>query len=175
MNKALTILLFSLIGISSVGIYPIFKLLQLQAKEDVEETLKRGLPLNKLQQFGDREMKEIVWEREGKEFHYHEEMYDVVKTETIDGKTTYYCFNDTRESKIFNNLQDLICREIGNERTHTGAAAKILIQLMSQVYIPGNGCVLPAAIASEIHQFNPHYHNIEGTLVADITSPPPEA
>lgn len=175
LNKAVTILLFSLICISSIGIYPIFKLLQLQAKENVEATLKRGITTDKLKRVEADKANDIVWEDEGKEFRYHGEMYDIVKTDTIKGKVVYYCFNDTKESQLFTELETLVGKQMGNERTHTGAAAKILMRLMAQTYLPVNQCNLHLFHPGNISRYSYHYHFIQGIAYTNIVSPPPEA
>ena len=51
--------------------------------------------------------KEFKWTREGKEFKYNDEMYDIVKIEKHKNKITYYCLHDKDEkdlTQIFNSL-----------------------------------------------------------------------
>ena len=44
----------------------------------------------------------IFWEEKGKEFHFNNELYDVVKTITINGKVLLYCINDKIEKELIN-------------------------------------------------------------------------
>ena len=47
--------------------------------------------------------KEIYWEEKGKEFMFKGEMYDVVKTKTVNGKVMLYCINDKKEKALVDN------------------------------------------------------------------------
>ena len=51
--------------------------------------------------------KNIYWEEEGKEFYLNGEMYDVVKTKTINGKLMLYCINDKKEKQLIDNYNSI--------------------------------------------------------------------
>ena len=48
----------------------------------------------------------IRWEEKGKEFSMNGELFDVVRTKTINGKTILYCLNDTKEQQIINEYNN---------------------------------------------------------------------
>ena len=46
---------------------------------------------------------DIRWIKQGKEFSYHGEMFDVVKTIDKNQKSFIYCINDKKESRLITN------------------------------------------------------------------------
>jgi len=48
----------------------------------------------------------IRWEESGKEFSLNGEMFDVVRSKTVNGKTILYCLNDTKEQEIINQYNN---------------------------------------------------------------------
>src|SRR4051812_11440542 len=50
---------------------------------------------------------DISWEEDGNEFLFHGEMYDVVKTSLINGKTLLYCINDKKEKTLVDNYNSI--------------------------------------------------------------------
>jgi len=45
----------------------------------------------------------IKWEKEGKEFALHGELYDVAKIKKQKGKTLLYCINDKKEKQLLHD------------------------------------------------------------------------
>ena len=58
---------------------------------------------------------ECVWTEKGREFLYHNEMYDVVASMTHDDSTTYRCFKDTKE----NDFRCLVNRRASDDDVST--------------------------------------------------------
>ncbi len=84
------------------GYYLCFNFLQNSIKREVREGIEHGLkddelvlirvPLDSGQ--------DITWIRQGKEFRYKGEMFDVVKVKTVGEEIHYYCINDSKEQHL---------------------------------------------------------------------------
>lgn len=59
------------------------------------------------------------WESKDKEFSYKDEMYDVVKTDTINGQKIYRCLNDTKETTLENGFAEQIKKQQGGGKKPT--------------------------------------------------------
>jgi hypothetical protein len=106
---------------------------------------------------------EIVWIREGKEFRYHGEMYDVINTRSSGDKDYYYCKNDTREKEVINRLV-----------RHQKRKNNILLQLrkvLSDKYFPGNFSMDPEREDSGVRY--PPRQDLYLSRFIEIHAPPP--
>jgi hypothetical protein len=165
----------SLLGISVWGLYPILKLLQWQARENIEHLLQQQLPDDQLEAFENpTSLHSFAWEEKGKEFHYNGSMYDVVRTVQKKGKTLYYCINDKKESKVYNCMEELVGKQLDNNSTTTGAANHYLIKLLVQVFVlSGRHSFAVARFSAQRHYS--YYHSFQyPSSVIEIISPPPE-
>ncbi len=62
----------------------------------------------------------IYWEDDEKnEFSFNGEMYDLVKTETVNGQALLFCFNDKNEQQLID-----LCNSITKNNSDTGKKAK---------------------------------------------------
>jgi hypothetical protein len=157
------------------GLYPILKLLQFQAKEHIEHMLLQQLPDNRLEVFENPESHtSFVWEEKGEEFHYKNEMYDVVREKQVNGKTLVYCVNDRKESQIYNCLEALVNRQLGDNNTTTGAANHYLIRLLTQVYILSDKQPTLFSLVGSQHNKLCYYTIGYPSLFLEIASPPPK-
>jgi len=88
------------------GYYLCFKLVQYNIQKELKKEIRRGLKDEELSLIViSADMKnEIVWIKQHKEFLYHGEMYDLVKTEIQDQKIYYYCINDIKEKQLIANF-----------------------------------------------------------------------
>lgn len=89
---------------SQFGYYFVLRHSQSVHKEVIKEKI--------LSQLKDEELKiislsddhqQIYWEENGKEFLFKGEMYDVVKTKSVNGKVMLYCINDKKEMALVDN------------------------------------------------------------------------
>ena len=89
---------------SQFGYYFVLRHSQSVHKEVIKEKI--------LSQLKDEELKiislsddhqQIYWEENGKEFLFKGEMYDVVKTKSVNGKVMLYCIDDKKEMALVNN------------------------------------------------------------------------
>jgi hypothetical protein len=80
-----------------VGYRFIYLIQQHLIKEQAEQQLLSTISDDQFEQINaDDNLKNIVWEEEGKEFFLNGQMYDVAKKEIVNGKTILYCLNDKR-------------------------------------------------------------------------------
>lgn len=76
---------------------------QHEQKEAIKEKIFQNLKDEELQSISLSDNQNIYWEEDGKEFLLNGEMYDVVKTKTVNGKVILYCINDKKEKALIDN------------------------------------------------------------------------
>ncbi len=52
-------------------------------------------------------LQKLEWEEDEKEFWFENELYDIVKTQTLGGLTYYYCISDTNEKEVIAKIKQL--------------------------------------------------------------------
>jgi hypothetical protein len=72
-------------------------------KEAIKEKIVSQLKEEELQVISLTDNKQIFWEENGKEFLFNGEMYDVVKTRSVNGKMMLYCIDDKKEKALVDN------------------------------------------------------------------------
>lgn len=106
MRKLLIISFFLLLLLAQVGYYFIYSYRQTLAKKEAREQIMAGLPDDQLQLvILEDNAAAIRWEEAGKEFWLGKQIYDVVRTRNVDGKTYLYCLNDSKEKSIAEHKQ----------------------------------------------------------------------
>ena len=112
----------------------------------------------------------IDWEDEGREFSFKGEMYDVVRTKTINGQIIFYCSNDKKEDMLLEHMNDVT----KSNNQNTGKHRKL----------PDIKLVCDYAVTSHIDYFISYFHNeyayIHYTVALTrqtvaIIAPPPRA
>jgi len=176
LKKITTIFLLSLLCLNSIGLYPIFKLIQLRAKELAKNIVRQGITSDLIVFANLTENDQVKWEEEGKEFSYKGDRYDVVKVEEEEGNTLYYCYSDKKETRIANNIDDLINKQMAGNKDLSHNIVFHLMMMMAQVFIPTETySVKPAFINDDpritAHTFGAHYP----ACYIDIPIPPPWA
>jgi hypothetical protein len=67
-----------------------------------------------------------VWTKDGKEFCYRNEMYDVVKTVSDRDSVSYYCIKDKDENNLVETFVALLLNSIGNDKQNLNDHSKEL-------------------------------------------------
>lgn len=169
MKYVLTItLLFSLV-FSQVGYYFVKLALEEECKEEAEEQMLKGVRQEDMTaiSYADNRDK-IYWEEEGREFMLDGQLYDVIKTGTVDGNEVLYCLADKKEKDLIDQYSLLTKKVTGNAKKQKQAPS-FAIQLF----------FYEKDIAAQ-HIFSaPPVTNGMGTkklahTVLDIVIPPPE-
>ena len=89
---------------SQVGYYAVMRHTQESHRELIKEQLHNNLKEDEMEVISLTDnANQIYWMEEGKEFLYKGEMYDVVKSKTVAGKTILYCINDKKEKELVDN------------------------------------------------------------------------
>ena len=96
--------------------YWLFAVVNVRAiKNEISEAIQEHCLQRQLCEFtfatGTPANEEIVWTEQGKEFSFHNEMYDVVKSVMTKDSTTYRCFKDAKE----NDFRSLVSRHANDD------------------------------------------------------------
>ena len=104
--KKIAIIGMLLMLIYSLGGYYFLMInIQRNLKENIKEKIVRKVAEKELDTISFTDNRErIYWETdEDNEFSFNDEMYDVVKTKTVNGKVMLYCINDKKEKDLVDN------------------------------------------------------------------------
>ncbi len=130
MKKVGILCLLTALAFSMIGLFPIFKLFQYQIRQNIKAKIKSELSSQELHQISFAKNDVIDWERKGKEFRLHNQLFDIVRTEEKNGSIIYWCINDKQERKLFEHLDDLTQKNTDNS-SPIASWIKSLFQLLS--------------------------------------------
>lgn len=135
MKKALSIFLLTVFLFDLFGYLPLFKVAQYKIRKEIKALLKESVPENELCiiTIPVKEIKDIDWKREGKEFKHNGAMYDIVRSETEKDLIHYYCVNDQQETKLFVHLEETVNQQMNNDKSPVGRTAKNLLKLFKYI------------------------------------------
>ena len=142
---------------------------QSSQKDVIKEKILNQLKEEELQVISLTDNKEIYWEEKGEEFLFQGEMYDVVKTKTVNGKVMLYCINDKKERGLVDNYNLVTKHNSSSDKKGKNTIDNSFNLFVYQDENNGEQYV--------IHDLNKFY-SIEPHLtqgVDDNTSPPPKA
>lgn len=106
MKKLIAISFLSVIFINQLGYYCLHSLQQYQVRKEIRKAILASIPESELEIISAND--KLEWEEEGKEFYLDGHMYDVVSTKLLNGKTYYYCINDTKEKQLLDHLANIV-------------------------------------------------------------------
>ncbi|ANE49183.1 hypothetical protein [Flavisolibacter tropicus] len=110
-----------------------------QAKREMKQQLRLRISEADLEMISYLENeKDIEWEEEGKEFRLHGEMYDVVKTATVNGKPVFYCINDKKENELIHKYLNLIKQKNNSDKKPRTLSIKLLFNQSSEPIFVSN-------------------------------------
>ena len=107
-----------MIFINQLGYYCLHSLQQYQVRKEIKKALLANIPESQLEIIAAQE--DLDWEEEGREFYLDGHMYDVVRTKVLDGKTVYYCINDTKEKQLLDHLVNIVKSSRGSGKRGSG-------------------------------------------------------
>jgi hypothetical protein len=106
------------------------------------------------------------WQREGKEFRYKGNLYDIIKSETDHNRITYFCINDKEEKNLGSNFNKLLSKKLENEgKTKTNSQK----ELGKYYSFPSKG-IFPVLKEADLTDY---FSNFYKSRQKDILSPPP--
>lgn len=168
-------MLLSILFHTQIGYYGQFLILRWQLRREARAAWLASLPDARLEAFSLEAVNTSgKWEEEGKEFSWHDQMYDVIRQKTIEGKTWLYCLDDERETNLIQQSNDIT--SISQDKwQHTPAQkdGRLSFFKMDITLLPGTEDIRMRG-ARLIQQFYalatpvPPYH------VQEIPVPPPE-
>lgn len=170
LKKLFLIILIPVLALSQFGYYLLMSDARFSQKEAIKEEIKRNLKDEELQIISFTENQQsITWEEEGKEFFFNNQMFDVVKIKTVNGKILLYCINDQKEKSLVDN-----CNTITKHNSSSDKKGKNNIDntfnlfLSSEVKSDNSYFIFP------LNSFSPFVAHLPKTLLNKI-SPPPKA
>lgn len=175
LKRILSIFLLTVFLFDLLGYIPMFKFAQYKIQKEIKTLLKKGVPEDKLHiiSIPVKNVKDIDWKREGKEFRYKGSMYDVVRRETHKDTIHYHCVNDQQETQLFAHLEEMVDQQMNNDKSPAGRTAKNLLKLFwSFKYVPSQNFdfVLPD---SKANPENFIYSFFYSPVFIEIPTPPP--
>lgn len=120
-QKIISVTLLIALLFNTIGFYGSFVIMKNNARAEVKRILKENVPENELVQIfvSTAEIAFIHWTKEGKEFRFMDQMYDVVKSVFKPDGVLLYCLHDAKESKLFEKLDYFIERHVAdNPQNH---------------------------------------------------------
>jgi hypothetical protein len=128
--------------LSVVGNYPVFQLKQWVIHQKIAILLKESFLKEDLQIVvsSSKHPQALRWEREGKEFWYKNNLYDVVFFEKNDTATTYYCLQDAEETELTQHFYATIQANNDAETSPFGHFLKknLLLYFPTYIYVPSD-------------------------------------
>ena len=166
MRKYISVILLVLFLFVSNGYYLYFKYLQHNIRQEIKYEIRRGIDEAELAiiTVSKGEENEIYWTEKNTEFKYKGAMYDIVKTEVKNNKTTYYCINDVKEQQLFTHFTK-----------QNSTQNRILIELrkvISSKYFPEYYSITNS-VKEMVNTFTT-YQFIYKSIAIEILSPPPQ-
>ena len=102
------------------GYYVPFLVIRFAIREKMDEQIKENNSsqneLTKLIFNRTDNSNQLVWTKDGKEFSYKDEMYDVVKIKHEKDKIIYFCIKDKAENNLLESFVSLIKKNFGNDK-----------------------------------------------------------
>jgi len=166
MRRYISFILLVVIVFVSTGYHIYFKYLQNNIRKEIKHEIRKGLDKKDLSLIiiSSKNKKYLTWIEENKEFNYKGAMYDVVKIETKNSKTYYYCINDIKEN-------DLIVNYTRHNRRRSKTILK-LRKVLTNKYFPEKYSIsIPFSKADVYYSDN---LQIYISIYIETFSPPPQ-
>ncbi|WP_421750729.1 hypothetical protein [Croceimicrobium sp.] len=168
-------LFLGLLLLQSFGIYPSFRYLQQQIRQEVKSRIKAGIPEEELIAFRWNSIKEQAqWTKAGKEFRYRGEMFDIIRIEGSDSDLLFYCFADLKEKGLFDGLNDLVRASGFGDKQQPGPL-KSCLQWFFKIFLSEQPTDFKLSIQQQSFQAQSFYLSFLGEAFLKLLDPPPEA
>jgi hypothetical protein len=114
------------------GFYAYLSYQKEEIRENIEQKIIKNLNKSDLNIFiaNEENLARIAWEREGKEFKFEGELYDIIFTEIKSGTTYYYCFKDKDETILEARINQFLKNQSGElpQNQHTKTILQLLLE-----------------------------------------------
>lgn len=154
--------------LNHVTYYFVYAVQQHYIRLAVKKQLFATIPETSLTRIEDGQ--HLRWEEKGKEFYFNGDLYDVVSSKTENGKVTWLCLEDEKETKLLKAL----ARAARSRADHQGKGKKssyphFSVDCILDCYEPGD----PGMIAG-LHQ-NTFSESRLINSPLEVKGPPPKA
>ncbi len=129
MKKLFATFILFIFFINIIGYYVPYYLIRSLIRSEMNkktEKLRDEVLLEKISFKLSEASNHINWTRQGKEFEFKNEMYDIVKVEIKNNVVTYFCIQDKDEYELNQVLDSLIKNNITNNNKRKFAPVKEL-------------------------------------------------
>jgi hypothetical protein len=153
-KRLASILILAAFLFTICGYYPVFKVQQSRIRREIKNLIKGNIPESELHllSFTEKGAAQIKWAKEGKEFHYQNHLYDIVKYKKENGSVVYFCINDTEEEQLFANLDNLVKNQMDTGHDGGKTIKNILKTALSLVYVPSEKIALQLRNPSDLER-----------------------
>lgn len=173
MKRIIATFLFSVIGISIIGFFPLFKLVQYEHWQQVGGKINGEIPFHELTKIKFAKNDKIEWLRIGKELRYQNQVFDVVKYKTINDEIVYWCVEDDKENELISLLDAFLKREIEDENSSSEDDAQILLEkIFSELFFSEH--LYAVLNFYELKKTHFNYQPDFSLIYLSIETPPPE-
>lgn len=146
----------------------VFKYRQNTIRKEIKKQIKEGVSESELIEFDAIQIytSDAQWIKPGKEFRLNGSMFDVVRKEFKNGKLVFQCINDTQETKLFADLDELVKKRMNGDtdeekKNLTKDFLKLFFDSEDILWIPSS----PVLVSSFLPSFFPYSFS--------FLSPPP--
>lgn len=152
--------------------FTILKVKQWQVREQIEREILQGMDKGELVQFtfSKAEAEALDWEHE-REFMYNGQSYDVVEQEEVGDSVTYYVWWDKVETKIKNQLAELVAMAM-NQDADQQQNQNQLEKLLKSLHYNGGAPEEQPFISVENNLFNEYINSYTSLRWAPPVPPP---
>ncbi len=172
MNRFLAVISITLMLFNLFGYTMLFQLEKDHIQHTWKQKLKKGVPSDELYhfQFSQDEWKNLNWTKPCKEFKIGEQFYDVVHKELQNGSYLIQAVSDDQETKLFQNLAELVQQSWDNTPTQE-SPSKIWQIHVSDQYIQSIDQFL-LTILNDAEHFTAWHHSYTLMKLNTVWHPP---
>ena len=157
------------------SVFFVFKIQQYRVRREIKHQIKAGIPRDELHEFilTIDEYEQLDWERPGKEFRKGNEMFDIVRFETIGDSIQLLCVNDKEEAVLFAHLDELIQKKMEKDSNAPNSPISKLVKILKLVYVTSDFKDSLACLAhKELHHFADLKYLYSSPYLEVLTPPP---
>jgi hypothetical protein len=172
-KRTIAILLSVIILFQLTGFLIVFKVKQQAIRKEIKHLIKNGVPQNELFaiEFNSSNKLDFDW-KHSREFSYKGNMYDIVRTDTINQSTfLFYCVNDIQEKQLFANLDKMVSSCFSEQSQQTDKQIDFS-QLLTLKYLAPNVYLLFYKSNSLFFRANYLNHQYQSPFILSCEPPP---
>jgi hypothetical protein len=169
MQKLLLISFSIILMYVNIGYYVQVTVQKELARHEMKERIISNIPDSLLTRLELKAIEQqITWKEDEKEFWLNDDLYDLVKSEIIAGKTYLYCINDQKEETLIQNYGKSIQKKSSSDQEQNTAVSFFPLLFINPI--------IPSIPNIDAYQERRYCLYNEDGLKKDkkISSPPPK-